>query len=131
MFIREWPYGGWLSILNMAARGVGGVQMRFLGRLGLGEEYHEELEEFSSHTKFEVGDSSKIRFWHDVWCADKVLKATFPDLFNLASCKDASMANHLEVSSDSLQWHVNFLRAAHNWEVDSLNRSSICCTPSN
>jgi len=40
--------------------------------------------EFSSHTIFEVGDGSKIRFWHDVWCRDQTLKAPFPDSFNLA-----------------------------------------------
>jgi hypothetical protein len=28
------------------------------------EEYYEGLGEFCSHTKFEVGDGSKIRFWH-------------------------------------------------------------------
>jgi hypothetical protein len=28
------------------------------------------------------------------------------------------MADHLDLSSASHQWNVNFLRAAHNWEVD-------------
>jgi hypothetical protein len=36
MFMRERPYGGWLWILNMVARGVGGVLMRFMGRMGWG-----------------------------------------------------------------------------------------------
>jgi hypothetical protein len=25
---------------------------------------------FSSHTRFEVGNGSKVKFWHDVWCGD-------------------------------------------------------------
>jgi hypothetical protein len=45
-------------------------------------------------------------------------QAAFLDLFNLASCKDASMADHLEFSSKSHQYNVNFLRAAYNWEVN-------------
>jgi hypothetical protein len=30
--------------------------------------------EFSSHTRFEVGDGSKIRFWHDKWYGDRSLR---------------------------------------------------------
>jgi len=33
MFMREKLHGGWLWILNMAACGVGGFQMRFMGRM--------------------------------------------------------------------------------------------------
>jgi hypothetical protein len=38
MFMRERSYGGWLWIINMAACGVCGVQMRFMGHLGWGYE---------------------------------------------------------------------------------------------
>ena len=34
---------------------------------------------FFRHTKFELGDDSKIRFWHDVWCVETVLKEVFVD----------------------------------------------------
>jgi len=42
--------------------------MRFMGHMGW---VYEKISrgdggEFSSHTIFEVGDGSKIRFWHDV-----------------------------------------------------------------
>jgi hypothetical protein len=36
MLMRERPYGGWKWNLNMAARGGGGVQMRLMGRMGMG-----------------------------------------------------------------------------------------------
>ena len=29
-------------------------------------------------TRFEVGDRSKIGFWHDLWCGDTTLKEVFP-----------------------------------------------------
>jgi hypothetical protein len=54
---------------------------------------------FSSHIRFEVGDVSKIRFWHDLWCGDKAFKEAFPDLYSIACVKDASVAVHLELSS--------------------------------
>jgi len=50
---------------------------------------------------------------------DKALKASFLDLFSLPHCKDASVADLLEVSSNSLQWNVNFFKMAHDWKVDS------------
>ena len=33
-----------------------------------------EIREFSSQTRFEVGNGSKIRLWHDKWCGEQVLK---------------------------------------------------------
>ena len=38
---------------------------------------------FSSHTKFEVGDGTKVRFWHDLWREDKALKKVFPNLYGI------------------------------------------------
>jgi len=26
--------------------------------------------EFSNHTRFNVSDGSRIKFWYDVWCGD-------------------------------------------------------------
>jgi hypothetical protein len=39
-----------------------------------------------------VVDSSKIRFWYDMWCEDQALKVAHPELFGIARLKDASMA---------------------------------------
>jgi hypothetical protein len=45
----------------MAAREMSGFQINFMGHMGC-------WQEFSSHTRFEVDDGFKIRFWHDkVW----------------------------------------------------------------
>jgi hypothetical protein len=46
------------------------------------------------------------------------LKAAFLVLLSIACCKDASMVYYLEFSSDSHKWNINFIRAAHDWEVD-------------
>jgi hypothetical protein len=44
---------------------------------------------FSSHTRFEVGDGSKVRFWYDLWCGDMALEEAFPGLFGITCAKDA------------------------------------------
>jgi hypothetical protein len=52
------------------------------------EEYPVGLGELSSHIRFAIGDGSKIRFWHDVWCKDHALKVAYLELFSLARSKD-------------------------------------------
>jgi hypothetical protein len=52
---------------------------------------------FSTHTKFDVGDGSKVRLWHDLWCGNMALKDTFPDLFGIACAKDTFVVTHLEL----------------------------------
>jgi hypothetical protein len=53
--------------------------------------------------KYEVRDRSKIRFLHDLWCGDHILKASFPELFSIAYCKEAIVANHVQFSNGNLQ----------------------------
>lgn len=100
---------GWCSLEPSGAFGVG--LWRFVRR-GRGN--------FSCHTRFEVENGSKIRFWHDQWCGDMALKEVFPVLFGIAYKKDASVADHLESIGASNQWDVSFTREAHDWEVDVL-----------
>jgi hypothetical protein len=40
-------------------------------------EINEGVGGFSSFVIYEVGDVSKIKFWHDLWCRDQSLKAFF------------------------------------------------------
>jgi hypothetical protein len=75
-------------------------------------------EKFSSHAKFEMGDSFKVSFWHDLCCGNMALKGAFPDLFGIVCAKDVFVAAHLKFSSASTQWNVSLVRSAHDWEVD-------------
>jgi hypothetical protein len=72
-------------------------------------------EVFSSFVRYEVGDGSKIRFWHDLWCGEP-LKISFPDLFSIARCKDAWVADHMQFRKGNLQWNRFFNRSVHVWE---------------
>jgi hypothetical protein len=57
---------------------------------------------FFRFVRFEVGDRDKVRFWHDVWCGNQTLKATFLVLFNITHSKETLMADILQFSNDTL-----------------------------
>lgn len=52
---------------------------------------------------FEVGDGSRIRFWHDVYCGDQTFKEAFLVWFSIACHKETSVADHVQFSNDSLK----------------------------
>lgn len=58
---------------------------------------------FSSCTRFEVRDGTKISLRHDMWCGDTTLKVAFTSLFGIASAKDASIADNLKFLGGSNQ----------------------------
>jgi hypothetical protein len=53
-----------------------------------------------------------------VWRGELTLKDAFLGLYNIASVKDASIANNMDCSSGSTQWNVSFIRLFHDWEVE-------------
>jgi hypothetical protein len=65
-------------------------------------------------------DGSRIRFWDDVWYGELPLKEAFSVLYGFARKKDALVVDHMDYSSSSLQWDVSFVRAAHDWELDTV-----------
>lgn len=42
------------------------------------ERNHESLNMFKGSLAYEVGDGRHIKFWEDVWCGVRALKAEFP-----------------------------------------------------
>lgn len=49
------------------------------------------------------GGETKIRFWHDLWCVDHPLKESFMELFSIACCKEAWVADNMQVSNYNLR----------------------------
>jgi hypothetical protein len=90
--------GGWCS---KEVGGHFGVGVWKYIRRGLGA--------FLRFIRYEVGDGSKTRFWHDLWCGDQPLKETF---------LDAWVVDHMQFINGNLQWNISFTRPVHNWEVD-------------
>jgi hypothetical protein len=66
--------------------------------VGLWKNVRKGWENFSGCTKFKVGNGTGISFCHEMWCRDMALKVAFPAIFDIASAKDASVANNLEFS---------------------------------
>jgi hypothetical protein len=60
--------GRWFSLVPAEAFGV-----------GLQKNVRNGWETFSGYTRFEVGDGTRISFWHD-WCGYMTLKVAFPAL---------------------------------------------------
>ena len=75
---------------------------------------------FQCHIRFDFGLGSNIRFWEDIWCGDTSLKNAFPELFNIATNKDVSIADNRDCLNGSVQWNVTFIRRVHDWEVEVL-----------
>jgi hypothetical protein len=99
-------WSGWCSREPVGAHGVG-LWKNIRKRWGI----------FFDFSRLEVGDGVRTKFWHDLWCGDRVLKEAFPVLFGIARMKNASVADNMEVLGGSTQWNVSFVREAHDWEV--------------
>jgi hypothetical protein len=102
-------WGGWRSGVISGSHGVGLWKFICMG-----------WQNFRRFFKYDPGEGSKIRFWEDVWCGDRTLKEEFPGLYSIASVKDASIADNMEYSSESIQWNIQFSRLIHDWEVGDL-----------
>jgi hypothetical protein len=102
-------WGGWQSGVISGSHGVGLWKFICMG-----------WQNFRRFFKYDPGEGSKIHFWEDVWCGDRTLKEEFPGLYSIASFKDASIADSMEYSSESIQWNIQFSRLIHDWEVGDL-----------
>ena len=73
-------------------------------------------EDFSKHTRFEIGMGNRVKFWHDCWCGDQPLQMTFPVLYELAIDKEASVALSLprQREGERRTWDVRFTRDSND-----------------
>lgn len=63
--------------------------------------FQENVGEVSNYIVFEMGDGSRSRSRHDLWCGERVLKETFPEVYSVVLFKEASIVDNMETSSDS------------------------------
>ena len=76
-----------------------------------------------------VGDGSRTRFLHDIWCGDRPLKVSLPDLLCLAWNRDATVVDLGSISNDTTHWDINFTSwcMIGRWTPSPL--SSMFCIP--
>ena len=102
--------GGWCTALSREPHGV-----RLWKHISKGWDH------FSKYVRFEVGEGRQLRFWHDLWCGETILREAYLDLYRIARDKDALVANHIQVCNDTTHWSLGFIREAQDWELDSIS----------
>ena len=49
----------------------------------------EETKKFFSQILYNVGEGSRVSFWHDPWCGPTPLKELFPSMYACSVSKEA------------------------------------------
>ena len=98
--------GGWCSK---------GVRDRY--KVGVWKAIRNGWESFRSHSRFFVGDGTRVKFWKDLWCENQSLEEAFPTLFNLSVNKDSWVAEAWEEDGVGGSWAPRFNRHLNDWEV--------------
>ena len=77
---------------------------------------------FSQNVVFSLGDGRRINFWSDVWCGVEALCNRFPTLLNLATNKEAKVADIWDSKEGVGCWSPTFLRSLNDWELEEMTR---------
>ena len=67
-------------------------------------------ENIRTHSRFIVGDGTRVKFWKDLWCENLSLEDAFPNLFNLAINKEGWVAKAWEEDGVGGSWGLRFNR---------------------
>ncbi|RVW12419.1 hypothetical protein CK203_107250 [Vitis vinifera] len=99
-----------------------GEQRRPAERLGWGflEGYLEGVVLVLDNIEFKVGKGTKVSFWTDHWCGNEELAQTFPQLFELAVQRNASVNEMWDSSLGQGGWNIRLSRNLNDWELDAL-----------
>ena len=65
-------------------------------------------DKIKQHVRFEVGDGSRVLFWHDVWCGELPLKILFLALFSIACAKEAWVEENMDITHNSWCYSLEY-----------------------
>ncbi|RVW34521.1 putative ribonuclease H protein [Vitis vinifera] len=111
--------GGWGEVWRL---GFGWRTKEARGTFGVGV-WRDILKESSwcwDNIEFKVGKGTKVNFWTDHWCGNEVLAQTFPQLFELAVQRNASVNEMWDSSLGQGGWNIRLSRNFNDWELDAL-----------
>ncbi|RVW69351.1 Transposon TX1 uncharacterized 149 kDa protein [Vitis vinifera] len=77
------------------------------------------FQEFSSFTRFVVGNGERIRFWEDLWWGDQPLGSQYPSLFRVVLDKNIPISSVLGPTRP-FSWNLNFRRNLSDSKIEDL-----------
>ncbi|RVW28251.1 putative glucan 1,3-alpha-glucosidase [Vitis vinifera] len=86
--------------------------------VGVWKEILKEAKWCWDNIKFKVGKGTKVKFWTDQWCGNAALSHSFPQLFELAVHKNATVNEMWDPSMGQGGWNLRFHRDFNDWELD-------------
>ncbi|RVW35151.1 BTB/POZ and MATH domain-containing protein 4 [Vitis vinifera] len=92
------------------ARGTYGV--------GVWKEIMKEAKWCWENIKFKVGKGTRVKFWSDQWCGNERLSHSFPQLYEMAVNRNATVNEMWDHSSGQGGWNLRFHRDFNDWELD-------------
>ena len=66
-----------------------------------------------------------MKFWHERWCGETSLAASYPELFRFCQDKEASVAELMKFTNGVIFWDVSFFRGVHVEELEAYQVSWI------
>ena len=117
-------YGERLSVVNLVSP-LGADTLVILEaamELAYGRKSVKNDSFFSQNAVFVLGDGRRINFWSDVWCGVEALCNRFSNLFNIATNKEAKVAEIWDSREGDGCWSPTFLRSLNDWELEEMTR---------
>ena len=102
-------WGGWCSNSVAGPHGE-----------GLWKHIRKGWPQFADHVYFRVGDGAHIKFWQHQWCGETPLQRRFPELYKLASNREASVKDLVLYDGTNFHWNVSFTCLVQDWELESV-----------
>ncbi|XP_059654430.1 uncharacterized protein LOC132301171 [Cornus florida] len=79
-------------------------------------------DDFYKHIRFRIKDGRRISFWMNLWCGDLPLALAFPQLYRIASHRQAMVVDCYHLDNGRLSWDVRFRRHCQDWEIEDVSR---------
>ena len=88
--------------------------------VGVWKEVMKEAKWCWENIKFKVGKGTRIKFWSDQWCGNERLSHAFPQLYEMAVNKNATVNEMWDHSNGPGGWNLRFHRDFNDWEMDMI-----------
>ena len=76
---------------------------------------------FSKSIIFKVGNGSRIKLWHHLWCGGCTLREAFSELYSFSCNKDSYLADVMSFPNQRLLWDLRFYREPQDWEMEQFD----------